>query len=112
MIRILTNVYERPLLLSGVADKEQGGSHMRPEENFENEEEYLEGDYYGNQDRGDLKLMLENQKKDVPKKREQAHLDEDHRRAVVEGHHLGQYPPEGYEMEMDYDEDEDEEGYN
>ena len=29
-------------------------------------------------------------------KKEQPPMNEEHRRAVVEGHHLGQYPPEGY----------------
>ena len=110
MIRILTKVYERPLLLeSGVEEKMEGNSRQK-EERYENEEEYLQGDFHSGQNRGDLKLMLERQKKE----QQQPHMNDDHRRAVVEGHHLGQYPPEGYEMEMDdYDEDEEEEnGYN
>lgn len=37
--------------------------------------------------------MLEKQRREP-----HAHMDDDHRRAVVEGHHLGQYPPEGYEL--------------
>jgi hypothetical protein len=47
--------------------------------------------------------MLEKQRQPHP------HMDDDHRRAVVEGHHLGQYPPEGFEVEYD---DEDEHSYD
>ena len=48
--------------------------------------------------------MLEKQRREP-----QRHMNDDHRRAVVEGHQLGQYPPEGYEG--DFDEEEDENGY-
>ena len=37
----------------------------------------------------------------------QPRVDEQHRKEVVEGHHLGQYPPEGYEGEYDDEEDEE-----
>ena len=110
MIRILTNVYEKPLLLeSGVArgnqeEMENGGREYHDggrERQFENEEEYLEADY---QPRGDMRLMLEKGqgkrgqgKQGQGKEGEpQQHMDDEHRRAVVEGHQLGQYPPEGY----------------
>lgn len=48
-----------------------------------------------------MKLNLHNQRQPHP------HMDDQARRAIVEGHHLGQYPPEGYEPDYE-EEDEDE----
>lgn len=45
-------------------------------------------------------MILEKKRKEP-----QPHMNDDHRRAIVEGHHLGQYPPEGFED--DYDEDDE-----
>ena len=60
MIRILTKVYERPLLLeSGVVEREPGDSQYEKREEFKNEEDYLEGGYSNSQPRADMKLMLE-----------------------------------------------------
>lgn len=45
--------------------------------------------------------MEKNLKLNLDQRKPVLHMDDMMRRAVVEGEHLGQYPPEGYEMEYD-----------
>ena len=100
MIKILTKVYEQPLLLEGRQEKsiyqrQPGESNVsKDKREAMNEDEYLD-DYYKQKQRADFKLDLGNQRKGQP------HMDDEARRAVIEGHHLGQYPPEGYEPDYD-----------